>query len=1548
LKGALAIAIIVLLSLSMLSAFPPKIVAQQSPEDWPMFRADPSHSGKGTGNPALTPTLLWSYTTMGGGGNVSSSLTVANGVVYIGSMQGNIYALNVANGAKLWSYTTYSAVEKSLTVANGVVYAGCNDGKIYALNAANGAKLWSYNTDLYVWSSPAVVNGVVYVASDKVYALNAVNGAKLWSYTTGSAVETSPAVVNGVVYVGSSDGNVYALNAANGAKLWSYTTGSSTYSPAVVGGVVYVGTWGGNVYALNAANGAPIWNFTTGNTAFWSSPTVVNGLVYIDSDNSFVYALNTANGSPIWSYNTCTLVESFSEPASSPAVVNGVVYIGSQDGNVYALNAANGAKLWSYTTGGDVETSPAVVNGAVYIGSQDGNVYALNAANGAKLWSYTTGALVFSSPAVADGTVYVGSAGGMYAFKADSGTKIWNYTPSRQVYSSPAVANGAVYIGCDDGNVYALNAANGAKLWSYTTGSAVESSPAVVDGVVYIGSFDGNVYALNAANGAKLWSYTTEGGIFSSPAVVNGAVYIGCNDGNIYALNAANGAKLWSYNTGTLYLYSSPAVANGAVYIGSNDGYVYALNVTNGAKIWSYNTESWIGASPAVVNDVVYIDAIGGNVYALNAANGAKLWSYNTGTLYLYSSPAVANGAVYIGCDDGNVYALNAANGAKLWSYNIGLYVWSSPAVVDGVVYIGSFDGNVYALGGAPSTFDFTISTSGNLFSVDNGGTASVPISVSLVSGSAQPVSLSVAWIPAGSNQWFTTSFSVTSGNPSFNSVLTITPSNIMPSGAYTAQILASAGGEVRSQTVTIAVNPTVTFNETGLPLGSQWSVTVNGQIVYSTSNSIGFSVPKGIYHFTVNAPQGYMAVSSIFDVGVNGKVNGNVPTTKVIFVPNANSYKFATWDPAYNSYNVPNFETNFAGVTENGNCLGISSTAILYFNHYILGDETYPNFPSQNPQALSTSDLNLPTMLPVDPLPLNNPSLAIMFHQIYSPEQSSFYTFLSKLPSLLTPVNDWNNLKPLLDQGKPAMLTMWNPYGFQGSHAVVAFGYAKLADGSYAIALYDNNYPETTQIAICNPPPLGGTVGGSFSYIGYNSFLAYNPSIITPLWFLLNLGNQQFKNNWLQLSVNDYTIVVTDKMANITSKNQKDYFKVPGNSTTFVCGIPGTCGIEEGNIQVYAIPDTISTWTVDPIANESMLFFSHVSNDSGQLSGYGYAVNMTATQGILNYNATPSSNGLLISGGSGAFTADVTFFSGTEKDYSKSSTLSVPVAAGQNINLTVSDWSRLNSTGIQLASTYTVTFAETGLPSGLQWNVTFGGSQYYSNSSTIIIDGASAMSYPWSISTPLSDSTGTQYIASQAVGTIDVPSQTTQSITYTISSPPPTASPTPTPTPTATPTPSPTPTPTPIPTEAPTPTPTPTEAPTPTPTPTPIPTPIPTQIPSLTPTLTPNSTPTQSPATSPTATPTYSTSPTISPNQTSTTTASPINSAPTTPTITSTPTLAPTATPYSSQNPTPSPTIPETTQTTTILLVIAATLIGITTLIVKKAIKTKKQHKRF
>ena len=266
------------------------------------------------------------------------------------------------NPTLLWNYTTDDLVYSPPTINNGVLYVGSTDGNIYALNATNGAKIWNYTTSGQVFPSPAVVNGVVYdgsavlpppsgfppweqsasIPTGAVYALNATNGVQLWKYVTGGyGVSSCPVAIGGVVYVGSWDGNIYALNATSGVKLWNYTTGGAVFSSVVAGGVIYVDSSDDNVYALNATNGDRLWNCITSSALLisyggvlypiWSSPVVVGGAVYICSDNGTVYALNAESGTLLWNYAPYLEVDPYNIVSanaiwSSPSVVNGVLY----------------------------------------------------------------------------------------------------------------------------------------------------------------------------------------------------------------------------------------------------------------------------------------------------------------------------------------------------------------------------------------------------------------------------------------------------------------------------------------------------------------------------------------------------------------------------------------------------------------------------------------------------------------------------------------------------------------------------------------------------------------------------------------------------------------------------------------------------------------------------------------------------------------------------------------------------------------------------------------------------------------------------------------------------------------------------------------------------------------------------------------------------------------------------------------------------------------------------------------------------------------------
>ncbi len=78
-------------------------------------------------------------------------------------------------GTLRWRYLTGDVVYSSPVVVNGVVYVGSADDYVYALNASNGTLRWQYLTGNGVYSSPAVIKGVVYIGSfdDYVYALTA-------------------------------------------------------------------------------------------------------------------------------------------------------------------------------------------------------------------------------------------------------------------------------------------------------------------------------------------------------------------------------------------------------------------------------------------------------------------------------------------------------------------------------------------------------------------------------------------------------------------------------------------------------------------------------------------------------------------------------------------------------------------------------------------------------------------------------------------------------------------------------------------------------------------------------------------------------------------------------------------------------------------------------------------------------------------------------------------------------------------------------------------------------------------------------------------------------------------------------------------------------------------------------------------------------------------------------------------------------------------------------------------------------------------------------
>ena len=108
----------------------------------PMFREDPAHSGvyHAVGVPKYS-SVKWKFHTHG---RVVSSPAVVDGVIYVGSTDHNLYAVNLADGSQKWKFKTGSGVNSSPAVAGGLVYFGSYDGNFYAVDAATGQLKWKF------------------------------------------------------------------------------------------------------------------------------------------------------------------------------------------------------------------------------------------------------------------------------------------------------------------------------------------------------------------------------------------------------------------------------------------------------------------------------------------------------------------------------------------------------------------------------------------------------------------------------------------------------------------------------------------------------------------------------------------------------------------------------------------------------------------------------------------------------------------------------------------------------------------------------------------------------------------------------------------------------------------------------------------------------------------------------------------------------------------------------------------------------------------------------------------------------------------------------------------------------------------------------------------------------------------------------------------------------------------------------------------------------------------------------------------------------------
>jgi outer membrane protein assembly factor BamB len=231
---------------------PPNVAVTPANPDgnWPQFHYDQAQAGFVAGELPDKLSLAWRFKA---GSAVKSSPAIVNNIVYIGSSDKHIYAIDIKTGKQVWSRLLDNEIEASPTVIENMVFIGTIAGTVYALDSGTGAERWKFSTgDKIVGGANWYKDGENHLCiltgsyDSTIYSLDALTGKAIWQYETGNYINGSPAIDDKYCVFGGCDAVIHIINLSDGKKTGELDTGAYiAASAAIRGGFVFMGNYEG-------------------------------------------------------------------------------------------------------------------------------------------------------------------------------------------------------------------------------------------------------------------------------------------------------------------------------------------------------------------------------------------------------------------------------------------------------------------------------------------------------------------------------------------------------------------------------------------------------------------------------------------------------------------------------------------------------------------------------------------------------------------------------------------------------------------------------------------------------------------------------------------------------------------------------------------------------------------------------------------------------------------------------------------------------------------------------------------------------------------------------------------------------------------------------------------------------------------------------------------------------------------------------------------------------------------------------------------------------
>jgi outer membrane protein assembly factor BamB len=287
--------------------------------------------------------VLWTYAAATA---ITTSPVYDNGMVY--AVAGSqILALDASTGSLVWSTSLDGTVQGALTVAGGVLYLGTTTDQIEAVSEADGSVIWQTTVPGAVTAAPSVDtgNGLLITGDEAgvVTALALSTGLQVWQVVTGSAISVSPTISANWVYVGSADGIVGGWNELTGDEMWTtQLPGAVTATAGLTEGVLVEGTSAGTLSALDPTTGAiTVTMKPSGAKGITGGIALTTDRVEVTTANGNAYLLREPTD---WAQHKQIYTVQTSAPLSAgPVMVNNELLIAGQDGLLYCYTPGQSA-----------------------------------------------------------------------------------------------------------------------------------------------------------------------------------------------------------------------------------------------------------------------------------------------------------------------------------------------------------------------------------------------------------------------------------------------------------------------------------------------------------------------------------------------------------------------------------------------------------------------------------------------------------------------------------------------------------------------------------------------------------------------------------------------------------------------------------------------------------------------------------------------------------------------------------------------------------------------------------------------------------------------------------------------------------------------------------------------------------------------------------------------------------------------------------------------------------------------------------------------------